>query len=163
MDSHSPVLFICIETRDGSIATRRSLAIVRFKRTCSSQKGTVLGMEGPQRKSCKWEGGKAIFIATVYTVHTMGKQSQSTARQGQRRFRSTSEACAIHTPGFLGSQPAQDRHQWAQEAEPGTDRSGTLHHGLVCNLFYSVLVQSDSSSYRRKLACSFEFGYCLML
>lgn len=72
---------------------------MRFKTTCSSQKGTVLGMEGPQREGCKWEGGKTIFIATVYTVHTMGKQSQSTARQRQRRFQSTSEVCAIHTLG----------------------------------------------------------------
>lgn len=68
VNSHSPVVVICIEVQDGYMAIR-SLAVVRFERTCSSQKGDRVGDGGPtKRERCRREGRKAIFIATVLSM-----------------------------------------------------------------------------------------------
>lgn len=138
---------------------------MRFERTCSGQKGTVLGMEGPRRESTV--AGKAerpFFIATVLSTSLKGESSHKPQRDRDREGSSPQVKYVQFTLGdtdFLGNLPAQERHHQARMALTG--QAGTLHHGSVCNLFYSVLVQSVSGPRRRKLACSFEFGYCLML
>lgn len=101
---------------------------MRFERTCSSQKGTVLGMEGPRRESTvAGKAGRPFFIATVLSTSLNGESSHKPQRDRDREGSSPQVKYVQFTLGdtdFLGNLPAQERHHRAQEMGPGTDWTG---------------------------------------
>lgn len=108
---------------------------------CSSQKGTVLGMEGHKEGSAERRQEDLFYCYCLYCAkhaHTIGK-AVSTHSETETEVSSAQMKCvrfALRSTGSLGILlPAQDRHQWAQEVGCGTDPPSwvSLQPFLLCH------------------------------